>query len=433
MSTRAEMQVLFSYVLADGNSDILTNSGIEALPVEKRVAALRGLQDLGWIGHGGSADNMESYPLTMEGRRIAHQRPPIGELNERSRAQMQALRAVDGGENGSKKDGLRRLICFECEAGNWDSALLNCYELRKAGERSKDFTAIAFSHFYQSKAEVAQNRWDDAIESCLSALEMFIEAGDRKGVGETNCVMGVIYGNRGDHSSAKRCFENALDTARALGDSALETKASGNLAIIYDLEGKTDLSEQAHKVCLDFYLHTKDDVGAAKASNNLGVLNMSRERFEPAALYFEQAISSCRAVDNREVLGAALVNAGYCYAKAGDISRALTYTDEAISIFREPNNSNMLALTYRNYGCIELRSSNHEKGFEWFEKSVRAAKASGVQDTLAACCYEYGTGLIAQLTNPRLAKKLLLKAHSAYEDIGNPGKAAFVKARLAAI
>lgn len=433
MTTRADMQVLISYVLGDGNRNLVASSGIEALTSEKRIAALRGLQDLGWIGHGGSADNAESYSLTMEGKRLVHQRPPVESLDQRTRDQIGALRAVDGESNGARKDGLRLLICFECEVGNWDSAIVNCYELRKAGERSKDVTAIAFSHFYQGKAEVAQNRWDDAIESYLGALEEFIESGDRKGVGETNCAMGVVYGNKGDHSSARRCFESSLDTARSIGDRALETKASGNLAIIYDLEGKTDLAEQAHKTCLDYYLQAKDEVGAAKASNNLGVLCMSRDRFEPAAKYFEQAIVSCRSIKNREVLGAALVNAGYCYAKNGDMTRALGYTDEAISIFKEPNNTNMLALTYRNYGCIELRNSNHEKGFEWFEKSVRAAKASGVEDTMAACCYEYGMCLISCVTNLRLAKKLLSKSCSTYQDIGNSIKATTIRSKLAAV
>jgi TPR repeat protein len=68
---------------------------------------------------------------------------------------------------------------------------------------------------------------------------------------------------------------------------------------------------------------------------------------------------------------------------------------------------------------VELRNSNPQAAFEWFEKSIRAAKASGVENTLAACYYEYGMALIRTATNPRLAKKLLKRSAAIYRGVGN--------------
>jgi len=433
MATRNEIEGLIFYVLGENNRQLLIRYGLDGVPKQARVTALRGLQDLGWIGHGGLADYEESYSLTKEGRRIAANHPETKEFDKGVQKHIAALGEIDGGSNGSKKDALKSLIAVQCEMSNWDSALLNCFELRKIAERTRDVESYAFTLYYQGKVEVAQNRWDEALESFLNALEKYMESGDRRGVCATNRAIGVVYGNRGDHASALRCLESSLSMAKAIGDREQEAKAQVNLAIIYDLEGKDQESENASKSCLSYFVECGDNSTACRISNNLGVLNLSREKYDVAAEYFEKTIASCRSQMNIEVLGAALVNAGYCYARVGDIERSLRYSDEAVSIFKEPNNLNMLALAYRNYGFVEFHNSNLQTGFEWFEKSVRAARTSGVEDTFAACCYEYGMALIKSAADLKLAKKLLKRSSTVYRDLGNLTRAKVVEARLAAV
>lgn len=430
MAARNEIETLVSYVLSEKSRESLIKSGLDGVPKDRLVASLRGLQDLGWI-NGGSADFAESYSLTREGRRVALERPAPSRLGPGTLQHIEAIRAVDSSLNGERKEALIRLITIECELGNWDSALMYSYELKKIAERTRDNVALAASLFYEGKVDLAMNRWDEALESYLDALERYMEAGDRKGVCETNRAMGVVYGNKGDFASARRCFESSLAMAEETGDQAAAAKARGNLATIYDLEGRVDESENANKWCLNYFIETGDVKAAAITANNLGVLNMTRERFEVASEYFEKTISSGRVLGNKQIVSTALVNCAYCYARAGQTSQALAYTDEAVQMLKEPNDLNMLALAYRNYGYVEFRNSG--RGFDWFEKSVRTAKSSGVEETFAACCSEYGSALIRSTTNLHLAKKLLKKASSTYESIGNMKAARAIDARLAAI
>ncbi|MGQ9587782.1 MAG: tetratricopeptide repeat protein [Thermoplasmata archaeon] len=433
MASRQEIVALISHVLSEKNRQLLIQSGLDAVPKERRIEALRGLQDLGWISHGGLADFAESYSLTKEGRRIVADKLIISDFEKGVREHIEALRLADSDANCDRKEGLKKLIDIDCELGNWDSALMHCYDLRRIAEKTKDAPAIAVAHFYQGRVERAQNHWDEALESYLNALEIYMEVGDRKGVCSTNRAMGMIYGTKGDHASAIRCFETSLSLAKAMGDREAEAKAEANLAIVYDLEGRTKESETASKNCLAYFIETGDLANAMRISNNLGVLNMSRERYDVAAEYFEKTISSSRSLRNREALSTALVNAAYCYARTGTSDLCLRYTDEAVSILKEQNNLNMIALAYRNYGYLEFRSGNHNKAFEWFERSVRAAKTSGVKDTLAACCYEFGTALIKSSVDLTLAKRLMKDAAAVYAEIGNIERAKIVNARLAAV
>ena len=433
MAARREIETLIFYVLGEKNRQLLISGGLETVPTESRVAALRGLQDLGWIGHGGFADFEDSYSLTKEGKRLVYAQSQADALDKRAVEYVEILRSLDSSVGCARKDALKALVKVQCELGNWDSALLNCYELKGIARRTKDIEAVAFSHFYQGWVEMAQNRWDEALESNLSAVEEYMEAGDRRGVCEANRALGIVYGNRGDHASAIRCFETSIAMAKAIGDKEAAAKTEANLAIVYDLQGKVVESEEASRTCLEHFLQSGDLSTASRISNNLGVLNLSRERFVEAAEFFEKTIASCRQLNNREVLGAALVNAGYCYARVGNVGKALACTDEAVSVFKEPNNLNMLALAYRNYGCLEFKSSNRERAFEWFEKSVRTAKASSVEDTFAACCYEYGVFLIKCTTDLKLARKLLRRSSSAWKTIGNTARARAADSAIASI
>jgi tetratricopeptide (TPR) repeat protein len=431
MAGRDEIVSLISYVLGDKNRQLLVANGLDALPKEARIAALRGLQDLGWIGHNGIADFEESYTLTKDGRRIASERPSLSHLEKCSKDHVEALRLIDGEAEADRICGLTHLVTIDCDLGNWDSALMHCYQLKKAAEHSKDHSCSAFACFHQGKVEMAQNRWEEALESILNANEKYVEVGDSKGVAVANRAMGVIYAHKGDHASAIRCFESSLSMARMIGDRELAAKAEGNLANVYDLEGRYEEAVKFHNRCLEFFLETDDLASAARTANNLGVLNLLQERFQTAAEYFEKTIDSCRKIKNKGVLGIALVNGGYSYARSGNVDRAVAYTDEGVSIFKEPNDMNMLALAYRNYGCVEMRGGKLEVAFDWFEKSVRAAKASGVEDTLAACCYEYGMSLIQAATDLRLAKKLLKKSASMFKSMGNASRAKYIEATLA--
>jgi len=432
MTTKAEIQILVSYVLAEKNRELLIRSDISDLPQDRRDSALRGLQDLGWIGHSGVAGFGESYSLTKEGRRIVAEQTPVAALDSRLQEQIEALRLVDSDMNGDRREGLQRLIKTECDQGNWDSALVNSYELKRLAEKTKDTPRQAFALFHLGKVEIAQNRWDEALESHLGALEKYMEAGDRRGVSETNRSMGVIYGNKGDRASAKRCFENSLETARTIGDRELQAKAEGNLAIMLDMEGRFKEAEGAYKNCLRYFMETGDNSGIARTSNNLGVICLSRDSFKEASDFFETAIESCRPTKNHAVLGIALVNAGHCYAKLGELGKSIARTDESVAIIKEPNDLNLLAHAFRNYGLIEFRSSNIDKASEWFEKSIRTAMSSGVEDTLASCYYEYGMALIEAAVDLRLARKLLKKASSLFSNLGNLQRASLVEKKLTA-
>jgi tetratricopeptide (TPR) repeat protein len=431
MATRQEIVTLMSYVLGDTNRQILVARGLEALPAETRMSALRGLQDLGWIGHSGVADFEESYSLTKDGRMVLSEQPVLDSMDSCARSHVEALRAVDGESNCAQKEALKKLIATECDMGNLDSALIHCYELKRIAERTRDPKMLGHALFHEGKVDMAQNRWDEALESLLGANERYVEAGESGGVAMANLAMGVIYANKGDLASAVRCFESSLSMARMIGDKDLGARAEANLANIYDLQGRFDDAEAAYQRCLSFFVDTGEAVGVAKVSNNLGVLNLLKEDYQTASGYFEKTVEVCRKIKNREVLEIALVNNGFCRAKTGDLATALECTDEAVAILKESNNLNLLALAYRNYGTIEMRNLRHEAAFGWFEKGIRAAEGSGVEDTLAACYYEYGSSLIAAMTDLRLAKRLMKKAASLFKDIGNTDKAMLIEKKLA--
>jgi tetratricopeptide (TPR) repeat protein len=433
MPSRDEIRSLASYVTGDAERKLILEHGLEGLSTDRKASILMALQDLGWIGRSGLGDFADSYELTAEGRVVTTNEPDAEALNHGSSEQIRALRDAGSDELDAVKRGLAALVEIQCERGNWDSATVKCNELRTIAGRTKDTRMLAYAYFQQGRVERAQNQWHEALEAYLKAVELYMEAGDRRGVCMANRAMGIVYGSVGDHASAIRCFETSISLAHDIGDWDSEVKGKANLAIVYDLEGRREESERLQNDCLAFFIEIHDHANASRIAVNLGVLNLTKEKFDVAADYFEKGISSTRATGMREILGAALANAGYCFVRTGDLNRSKAYTDEAVSILREPHNKNMLALAYRNYGCIEQTRGNKDAAFDWFERSVRTAKESGVEDTLAACCYEFGMALIISTTKITLARKLLKRASSIYASLGDAAKARSIDSRLASV
>src|SRR4030065_22768 len=157
MASRKELETLIFYVLGESNRQLQIKSGLDAVRKNQRTAALMGLQDLGWIGYGGIADFEGSYSLTQEGVRIASEKPTLSSLDKRVQEHIEAIRQVDETTNGVRKEGLRHLILNACSMGNWDSAHVNCFELKKLASRTKDIGCAAFAAFNIGRGEAAQD------------------------------------------------------------------------------------------------------------------------------------------------------------------------------------------------------------------------------------------------------------------------------------
>ena len=64
-----------------------------------------------------------------------------------------------------------------------------------------------------------------AIECYEKSLNLYREAGNRAGDGDTYCNLGIAYKSHGDFPKAIECYEKSLNISREAGNRAKEEKA----------------------------------------------------------------------------------------------------------------------------------------------------------------------------------------------------------------
>jgi len=91
---------------------------------------------------------------------------------------------------------------------------------------------------------------------------------------------------------------------------------------------------QARALFLEAQQHAielHDRFNQSAALNNLGMMAVSRSRFDEAIPFFEQALAPARQVDARLNVTAAYTNLALCYTQLGDYDRALKLQNEALT------------------------------------------------------------------------------------------------------
>jgi len=183
---------------------------------------------------------------------------------------------------------------------------------------------------------------DGARGSAREALQIFSEAGDRRGEAIENLHLGQIAAHAGDDSTARSHFEQCLAIAREIGQQECEGAGELNLGILACDEGDIAQSAQHFERSLAVCRDAADKRGEASAVRWLGRLALisgdlllARERLIEAAMAFrafemwEELLDCLEDLATVSALGGAL-------ARAIRLSAVATEARDQLRLVRSP-------------------------------------------------------------------------------------------------
>jgi tetratricopeptide (TPR) repeat protein len=132
---------------------------------------------------------------------------------------------------------------------------------------------------------------ESAIATWLQALDLYQQAGDLQGIGQTYNYLGIAYVNLGRYRQAEDAFRRRLGIARTLNDFQ----------------------------------------GQVYALNNVGTVLLKDGNLEAAQDTFLQALTVARSIKNREGEGLSLSNLGLVAAEVGNYSEAINRYEAALN------------------------------------------------------------------------------------------------------
>ena len=246
-----------------------------------------------------------------------------------------------------------------------------------------------------ARAAEAGGQWDDALSMYESALESFRAAGGEP-VAELLRKIGLVHYYRGNFelsfamfersktvaqdggllshvAAASNClaivhqslgqldvaeiiYEDAQRQAVECGNEALAVMIDQNLGTIANIRGDSDGALHRFTAALKRYQAMGDDIGAARALNNIGMAHSDLRQWEAAERTFGQALSAAETSRDAETLGTVQLNRADLYLRLERFDDARACCDQAFEIFSRIGSTSGLGETYKAYGVLYRQS-----------------------------------------------------------------------------
>ena len=203
-------------------------------------------------------------------------------------------------------------------------------------------------------------RLDDAQQHFESALALFEDAADDRGIASTVDDIGKLYWLRGDYPKALESTQRALTMRRKLGDRNRLALVLMNLGETYNRLGDPAKAVFHLKQAEEIADELGDKMGLAEAVRGLGKAYLAQREYTKARECTARAVEIFREVQSKVQLGVALRSLGEVMAagSAGgdELLTARAHLLQSIWIFEEIGNDVELARSCRVYAAL-LRAS----------------------------------------------------------------------------
>ena len=246
---------------------------------------------------------------------------------------------------------------------------------------------------HQRREVVAAARWYQ------EALDLAVEAGDRRLRAICTGNMGALRHDVREYAAAEERYEEALATLRACGDTRTEGVFLTNLAVLNQEIERFDRARSGYKRAIDILRNVGDRRAEGVAFENLAVLEHLDANLEESREHHERALELLEGVGDersealcRARLGAVLAQLGQCAAGAAQLERSA-----ALLADRDDPIASGVCDVYR--GFVDLAEGDRATAMKRLRASRLAPKGAGDERA--------GTPLVAISDDARAAASVL--------------------------
>jgi CHAT domain-containing protein/Tfp pilus assembly protein PilF len=220
-------------------------------------------------------------------------------------------------------------------------------------------------------------RVPEAVKCFQEAIELRRALGNKNSLAFALNNLGQAYSNVGEFQAALKSFQEALQLRVEVGDIEGEARTLSNISGVYFGMGEFQEALNYCQQALPLRRATGNRTGEALTLANIG--SNYRELGEPqrALEYYQQAIPLVRGQGGRLYEASMLDGVGQAYYDLGDYPKALEYQTQSLSLRQASNDRYGEGASLANVGRVYLRLGDLKKALEYFEQSLQLRRATG--------------------------------------------------------
>lgn len=220
--------------------------------------------------------------------------------------------------------------------------------------------------------------YEEAAASCMLALRLYEDLGDRLGVARSLTVLGSVARERGALDEALALHEQALSVFSELGDTWGVADSLQLSGLASWLRGDYQAARDASQRSMSLFRTLGDTERIAWAELNLAAVALYTGDTEEAAELLEDSLRLFRRVEFKEGVAWALNLLGVLAHRSGALDRARELLDESLALHVE------LGDRWREASVLEAHATvaAAEKEFERAARLIQSAQA--IRTTIGA-------------------------------------------------
>ncbi|MFK7903933.1 MAG: tetratricopeptide repeat protein, partial [Chitinophagales bacterium] len=275
-------------------------------------------------------------------------------------------------------------------------------------------TTIKTIEYLEKAGDYAQENFQNqqALTIFERLLKQLKKLKDRNLTWKTLLKKATILRTIGQWNPAYEVYEEAKKLAIALQNQAYQTEVQFNLARIFSLQGKYQMSLDYYQESLEAYQLTENKMQIAQTIGFMGVVYINLSRYGEAAKCFQQQIVLASELNDPKNHATALGNLGSLFNQSGNYQAALDCYQKSYDLFESTGWAQNAAMNLANMGTIATIQDNYDAAMDYYQQSLERFEKVGYQHGMAYTTVNIGytlmqKGLYAE-TFPYYEKSLRL-------------------------
>lgn len=202
------------------------------------------------------------------------------------------------------------------------------------------------------------DRYAEAAEAAERVLAMSQPSSTHDLQMQSHTTLGAVALRQGKYDQARDHFKKALRQASAGTHPRVLAGMLDHLALVERATGRWDEAQRMSLLALEQFRRLGDAAGEALCLNNLGVLHMGQDQFEPALLHLEAGLDVAERHGLVSTRGLLVANLAAVTLQLGDLAAAAKYAGRALEAAELSANRNAECLVRLQMARIALKGGD---------------------------------------------------------------------------
>ena len=272
------------------------------------------------------------------------------------------------------------------------------YDMAKAFELAHQAQQIAdLENYTEGKAYAAINlglffiktgKFDKATDYSASALDLFEECADKKGIAAATCNLGLIHLRKGDHELAFKYFAESMRTSRLIDDKQSEARALGYMGYIYDHFGDHESALTTYTQLLNYSLELGNLYDEARVYNALALLYESKEDYDKSQEFITKSLKLHKEIGDKRGLMIAYNLDGRTKLCLHHLDAAETSLRHALEMSKSINDRFTTAFNHLDLGKVYNGQKKYSQADIHLNKALSLAEAISSKEIIYQSCQQ---------------------------------------------